>query len=162
MICSDINQKVARLLTILNPSQSVLNIMSYRLPSARNTGTSPTSRSASSDDEEDDRISHWASSLGPARQTRSLFDDTLLPTPEEALANDAKIHSFNLREVGDRLGLDLYGRMKLVNWIRETVSLLRRTRLTMVDRCDGVDRSQMHTMSRLYIGRQVYWPATSG
>lgn len=94
--------------------------MSFRTPEK----TSHVSCSGSSlTDDDDDRISDWASSLGPARQTKSLFDDTLLPTPEEALAYDETVHAFRLRDVGTRLGLDLYGRMKLVNWIRKSVSI---------------------------------------
>ncbi len=85
--------------------------------------TAPSMVQSSSDEEEDDGISDWASSLGQARQTRSLFDDTILPNPEEALAYDAEVHLFRLKEVGDRLGLDLFGRMRFVNWIRRTVSV---------------------------------------
>ena len=99
--------------------------MSYRLPATRlSTSTCISGSGSSSNGDENDRISDWASSLGPARRTKSLFDETILPTPEEALSHDEKEHSFRLREVGDIFGLDLYGRMKLVNWIRKTVSRL--------------------------------------
>ncbi|WVQ66117.1 uncharacterized protein L199_004295 [Kwoniella botswanensis] len=76
------------------------------------------SSSSSISDEEDDRLSDWASSLGEARQTKSLFDETVLPTPEAALEHDANIWDFRLNETCQRLGLDMFGRIRLINLIR--------------------------------------------
>lgn len=55
------------------------------------------------------------------RPTKSLFDQTVLETPEEAVAYDAKTHGWNIKDGAKKLGLDVYGRMKLVNWIRREV-----------------------------------------
>lgn len=63
----------------------------------------------------DDGCSDWASDFGAALQTKSLFDDTLLDSPEAALKYDQETHGFNLR---DRK-LDMYGRLRLINCIRK-------------------------------------------
>jgi len=52
-----------------------------------------------------------------------LFDAELLDTPEEALDYDEKTYGFNVNKVGDRLGLDDYARIRLINFIRREVSL---------------------------------------
>ncbi|WVW86981.1 hypothetical protein I302_109037 [Kwoniella bestiolae CBS 10118] len=90
--------------------------MSYQvnLPSS----AASISSSSSISDEEDDRLSDWASSLGEARQTKSLFDETVLPSPEAALEHDANIWDFRLQETCQKLGLDMFGRIRLINLIR--------------------------------------------
>ena len=94
--------------------------MSYRIPVA--TLAAISDGDASSDGEEDDN--EWVSSVGPGRQTKSLFDETIFPSPEETLKYDEDKYGFALRDVGARLGLDVYGRMRLVNWIRKIVGQL--------------------------------------
>ena len=97
--------------------------MSYRLPPSALAGISATATPSnpSSGSETDDHLSDWASSLGAALRTKSLFDDLFFPTPEAALRHDEAKYGFGFKEVSERLGLDLYGRMKLVNWIRKEV-----------------------------------------
>lgn len=63
----------------------------------------------------DDGCSDWASDFGEALQTKSLFDDELLPSPEAALKYDQDKHGFNLK---DRQ-LDMYGKLRLINCIRK-------------------------------------------
>lgn len=94
--------------------------MAYRIPSSSLQNVPDDD--ASSSGAESDRLSDWASSLGEAMQTKSLFSDRLLPSPNEALAYDTKEHGFNVKEECQRKGLDLYGRMRLINWIRREVS----------------------------------------
>ncbi|KAL7425061.1 hypothetical protein Q5752_000749 [Cryptotrichosporon argae] len=68
-------------------------------------------------DSEDDRVSDWASSLGDARRTTSLFDTTVHASPEAALAYDRATHGFDLRAQAG--GSGVYGWVRLVNWIRK-------------------------------------------
>jgi protein arginine N-methyltransferase 3 len=75
----------------------------------------PPSDGSASDS--DDGASDWASSLGDARHTRALFGETVYPSPEAALAA-AKEEGFDLMATATKLGLDLYGRMRLINLIR--------------------------------------------
>jgi protein arginine N-methyltransferase 3 len=91
--------------------------MSYRVPVAR----APSSAGTSSESDSDERCSDWESSLGDARQTQSLFDSTVLPTPEAALEHDRSVHQFDLSRFVEDKGLDVYGRMRLINHIRKTV-----------------------------------------
>lgn len=78
----------------------------------------PTDGGSESGSDNDDRCSDWASSIGEAWQTRSLFDDTIYPNSEKAIAGDKVKHNFDLNAVVAQLQLDLYGRMRLINWIR--------------------------------------------
>lgn len=82
---------------------------------------STASSSETGSDRED--FSDWASSLHGARRTQSLFDaDTVLDTPEECLEHDERVHGYNVQKEGDKLGLDDYGRIRLINYIRREVS----------------------------------------
>ncbi|KAL0249985.1 hypothetical protein I308_103288 [Cryptococcus tetragattii IND107] len=90
--------------------------MSYKVTSA--APPSISSSSSVSSDDSDDRCSDWASSFGDARQTKSLFDDTILPTQELAVQYDRDNWDFDLKEVCEKLGLDLLGRIRLINLIR--------------------------------------------
>jgi protein arginine N-methyltransferase 3 len=60
----------------------------------------------------------WSDWIEEAQPVRSLWDDTLLPTATEAVQHDARIHGFDIVEHSARLGLDYYGYMRLVNYIR--------------------------------------------
>ncbi|KAI0671181.1 S-adenosyl-L-methionine-dependent methyltransferase [Trametes maxima] len=53
------------------------------------------------------------------RPCRSLFEDKTLESVQEALAYDQNTHNFNLKDVTSRLTLDLYQRIRLINWIRK-------------------------------------------
>ncbi|WRT69645.1 uncharacterized protein IL334_006634 [Kwoniella shivajii] len=93
--------------------------MSYKVNIPVVPPRSASSASSTSDvDEEDDNFSDWASSLGEARQTKSLFDETVLPTPEAVIQHDANIWDFNLQSTCEKLGLDMFGRIRLINLIR--------------------------------------------
>lgn len=100
---------------------------SYRIASSSNLAMPTSSRStASSSETGSDRedFSDWASSLHGARRTQSLFDaDTVLDTPEECLEYDERVHGYNVQKEGERMGLDDYGRIRLINYIRREVSL---------------------------------------
>ena len=91
--------------------------MSYRVP----FNAEPQDDSGSSSGEED-RLSDWASSLGEALQTKSLFSDRTFPNPTAAIEFDTKEHGFSIKDESTKKGLDLYGRMRLINWIRREVS----------------------------------------
>lgn len=62
----------------------------------------------------DDGCSDWASDIG--EPTQGLFSGQA-ESAKEALAND-KEAGYDLVAEGERLGLDTYGRMRLVNLIR--------------------------------------------
>jgi len=93
-----------------------LHKMSYRVP----FNAEPQDDSGSSSGEED-RLSDWASSLGEALQTKSLFSDRTFPNPTAAIEFDTKEHGFSIKDESTKKGLDLYGRMRLINWIRKEV-----------------------------------------
>ena len=68
----------------------------------------------------DDSASAWVSDFGAA-PTKSLFGAETLDSAQAAVAHDAQ-KGYDLAKEGSRLGLDLYGRMRLVNLIRRDVS----------------------------------------
>jgi protein arginine N-methyltransferase 3 len=76
-----------------------------------------------SDGLEDETISEWDSDLGEALRTKSLFDETTSPSPEDSLQYDRKQHGYDLKASVERLELDMYGVIRLVNWIRREVSV---------------------------------------
>jgi len=80
----------------------------------------PSDRSAS-DDDSDDRCSDWASDFGSALQTKSLFDDSIFPTPEAAIRYDIEQYQYDIEKEQKRLNCDVYERMRLVNMIRKEV-----------------------------------------
>jgi len=88
------------------------------MPAASNDSRSTASSETGSDPED---FSDWASSLHGARRTKSLFDDDVLDTPEECLERDERVHGYNVQKEGDRLGLDDYARIRLINYIRREV-----------------------------------------
>lgn len=102
------------------PPISLYN-MSYRIPNIPDKAYA--SDSGSETDDSDDNCSDWASNFGEALRTKSLFDEEVFPTPEEAIAHDKAKHGVDVKEVKDKLGLDVYGLMRLVNLIRGQVSV---------------------------------------
>ncbi|WVQ79242.1 hypothetical protein IAT38_001338 [Cryptococcus sp. DSM 104549] len=92
--------------------------MSYKVSAAAAPPSPHSSSSSLSSDDADDRCSDWASSLGEARQTKSLFDDSVLPTVELALKHDKEKYDFDLKEACEKLGLDIIGRIRLINLVR--------------------------------------------
>ncbi|KAI0354833.1 S-adenosyl-L-methionine-dependent methyltransferase [Trametes cingulata] len=74
---------------------------------------------SSSEDEDDDQTwDDWVSDSITKRPCKSLFEDKTFDSVQEALAYDETTHGFSLKEVSSRLALDLYQRIRLVNWIR--------------------------------------------
>ncbi|WWD20249.1 hypothetical protein CI109_104725 [Kwoniella shandongensis] len=100
--------------------------MSYKItvpsasapPPANDDGRLSSCASSDSEVEDDDNYSDWASTFGDALRTKSLFDETVLDTPELALKYDAEMHGFELGKESERLGLDMFGRIRLINLIR--------------------------------------------
>ncbi|KAJ7776814.1 S-adenosyl-L-methionine-dependent methyltransferase [Mycena maculata] len=54
------------------------------------------------------------------RPCRSLFEEKVLPSVEEALAYDKGTHAFDLDAFCAQLALDTHGRLRLINFIRKT------------------------------------------
>jgi len=50
-----------------------------------------------------------------------LFSDRTFPNPTAAIEFDTKEHGFSIKDESTKKGLDLYGRMRLINWIRKEV-----------------------------------------
>ncbi|CAN0484394.1 unnamed protein product [Ectocarpus sp. 12 AP-2014] len=67
----------------------------------------------------EDEWSDWEDEDIPAR---SLFEDKLLPSAKEALKYDSDTYNFDLFVLRTKLGLDFYGCVKLVNYVRAEVS----------------------------------------
>ncbi|TPX66999.1 hypothetical protein SpCBS45565_g04114 [Spizellomyces sp. 'palustris'] len=57
--------------------------------------------------------------------TMCLFDECVFPSAFDAYEHMKNDHHFDLREVRDELGLDFYGSIKLINYIRKQTSLCR-------------------------------------
>ncbi|TRM62093.1 S-adenosyl-L-methionine-dependent methyltransferase [Schizophyllum amplum] len=76
-----------------------------------------TSGSESGDD--DQTFDDWVDDDASV-PCRSLFDDTVSASAEESLKYDEKTHGFDLQAIATRLSLDSYGRIRLINYIRET------------------------------------------
>eukprot|EP00752_Nemacystus_decipiens_P010411 g9278.t1 len=67
----------------------------------------------------EDEWSDWEDEDIPAR---SLIEDKTLPSAKEALKHDVDAHGFDLLAIRTKLGLDFYGCVKLVNYIRTEVA----------------------------------------
>lgn len=94
-----------------------------------------SSSSSSSSQGEPETWDDWTEEATPAR---SLFDDSVFPTPELALAHDKQVHGVDLVLLAATLGeqslteakgpanelrpTDFFERIRLINWIRATVS----------------------------------------
>ncbi|KAJ7618910.1 protein arginine N-methyltransferase [Mycena polygramma] len=76
--------------------------------------------SSTEDNDEEETWDDWVSDSMEQRPCRSLFEDKMLPSVEEALAYDKKTHGFDLDGLCGRLSLDTYGRIRLINFIRKT------------------------------------------
>ncbi|THG99108.1 hypothetical protein EW026_g3198 [Hermanssonia centrifuga] len=77
------------------------------------------SSSSSEEDEQDLAWDDWVSDSMTKLATKSLFDDTILPSVAEEVEYDKKTHAFDLEQTCVRLGLDMYKRIRLINWIRK-------------------------------------------
>ncbi|KAI0754475.1 S-adenosyl-L-methionine-dependent methyltransferase [Daedaleopsis nitida] len=75
--------------------------------------------SSSDEDDEDITWDDWVSDSLTKRPCKSLFEDRTFDTVQEAMLNDDATHNFNLKAISARLGLDLYKRIRLINWIRK-------------------------------------------
>jgi protein arginine N-methyltransferase 3 len=120
--------------------------MSYQIPSS---SLNVIDDDGSSSGGEEDRLSDWASSLGAALQTKSLFSDRQFPNPEAALAYDTEEHNFDIKAESISKGLDLYGRMRLINWIRSEVRLLQR----LDQECNGAQANGIRAPVRTRLKR---------
>ncbi|KAJ4482476.1 S-adenosyl-L-methionine-dependent methyltransferase [Lentinula aciculospora] len=78
--------------------------------------------SSDEDDEDDGNWDDWISdSAAQNANCRSLFDDKV-GSVQDILAYDKAIHNFDLDETCARLSLDVHGRIRLINFIRQTKS----------------------------------------
>ncbi|KIK65562.1 hypothetical protein GYMLUDRAFT_70665 [Collybiopsis luxurians FD-317 M1] len=75
---------------------------------------------SSSSDDDDQTWDDWVSDSASHKFCRSLFDDKILPSVEAILAYDKAAHNFDLSEACARLALDVHGRIRLINFIRQT------------------------------------------
>ncbi|KAJ7874239.1 protein arginine N-methyltransferase [Mycena olivaceomarginata] len=75
---------------------------------------------SSEEDDEEETWDDWVSDSMQQRSCRSLFEDKVLPSVEEALAYDKETHGFDLDAHCARLSLDTYQRIRLINFIRKT------------------------------------------
>ncbi|KAK4050337.1 hypothetical protein OIO90_005130 [Microbotryomycetes sp. JL221] len=66
----------------------------------------------------DDQDESWDDWQEEPVQARSLFDDNLFNTPEQAIEHDKLVHGFDLILIA--LSLDFFERIRLINWIRTT------------------------------------------
>ncbi|KAI0329044.1 S-adenosyl-L-methionine-dependent methyltransferase [Cubamyces sp. BRFM 1775] len=71
------------------------------------------------DEDEDQTWDDWVSDSLEKRPCKSLFEDKTFDSVQEALAYDETTHGFSLKDISSRLSLDLYRRIRLINWIRK-------------------------------------------
>lgn len=100
-------------------------------------------RSVSSGSESDDDDQTWDDWHEDPVQARSLFDDSSFASVQGALQHDKEVHGFDLPLIASTLGrcnivhclglcshstrfADFFERIRLINWIRSTVSLINR------------------------------------
>ena len=120
--------------------------MSIRLPPPASVpddrSESGTASSSDSEEDNDQTWDDWVSDSNAQLETKSLFDEQVLPSVERALAYDRETHKFDLEEfcksictfcVAAQLdtltnwqsdvgsALDFHGRIRLVNYIRRNV-----------------------------------------
>jgi type I protein arginine methyltransferase len=84
--------------------------MSIRLPPTdelSNIDDSVTESSESDESDDDQNWDDWASDSLSKTPCRSLFDENVLPSAEEAMKHDKEAHGYDLSEVCSRLGLYL-------------------------------------------------------
>ncbi|KAJ7712993.1 protein arginine N-methyltransferase [Mycena metata] len=98
--------------------------MSVRLPPRstipeEDSGSEEGSLSSSEDDEEE-TWDDWVSDSMEQRPCKSLFEDKVLPSVQEALAYDKASHGFDLDALCSELSLDTHKRIRLINFIRKT------------------------------------------
>ncbi|KAF9568765.1 arginine N-methyltransferase 3 [Agrocybe pediades] len=78
-----------------------------------------TSASSDTEDDNDQTWDNWASDSNQQQETKSLFDEKVLPSVESALAYDKETHDFSLDDFCKKLSLDFHGRVRLINYIRK-------------------------------------------
>jgi hypothetical protein len=115
--------------------------MSLHIPLSASSAQPPSSSGSDTDSDSDQEWDDWVSDSADAQRCQSLFEpDKSFPTVEETLKFEKDVKGFDLEtfcaalgklnfnpsyiESSCKLGLDVYGRMRLVNFIRRTVSLL--------------------------------------
>ena len=89
--------------------------MTHREPASEEVESTASSSTGS-----DGGFSDWDEGLGPAAQTKSLFDNTILPSPLQAIAHDVQKHDVDLISLSSRL--DSYQMIRLINLVRRDVS----------------------------------------
>ncbi|KAF7365651.1 Protein arginine N-methyltransferase 3 [Mycena venus] len=98
--------------------------MSIRLPPHStpedDSGSEEGTASTEEDNDEEETWDDWVSDSMDKRPCRSLFEDKVLPSVDEALAYDKASHGFDLDVLSVRLSLDTYRRIRLINFIRKT------------------------------------------
>eukprot|EP00798_Chlamydomonas_sp_ICE-L_P012753 gene12753-16003_t len=93
--------KLAALFASNSPNKYLLQTINATM------SVEPRPDPVSDDDEDDDdelaptqedEWDDWEGSQGDEEPTKSLFGPEVLPTPEEAIAHDAKVHGFDIRQ----------------------------------------------------------------
>ncbi|CAA7261550.1 unnamed protein product [Cyclocybe aegerita] len=93
--------------------------MSVRLPAPpKFTGPIGDPESDPETSDNDQAWDDWVSDSNGRQECKSLFDDMVLPSVEDALEYDKKTHNFRLDEICTKLSLDFHGRVRLINYIR--------------------------------------------
>ncbi|KAF8993501.1 protein arginine N-methyltransferase [Cyathus striatus] len=97
--------------------------MSVRLPAperiAQPDSDIESDSASSSSDDDDQNWDDWVSDSLTKQECRSLFEDKIFPSVQEALGHDKAVHGFDLDVVCSNLSLDFHGRVRLVNYIRK-------------------------------------------
>lgn len=77
--------------------------MSLRLPpptaASDPISDSESNSSSETDDENEETWDDWVSDSNTQQKCKSLFDEKVFPSPNEALAYDKKAHQFDLDDV---------------------------------------------------------------
>ncbi|CAE6434378.1 unnamed protein product [Rhizoctonia solani] len=76
--------------------------------------------SSSDGTQEEETFSDWVDE--DDAPTKSLFDETILPSALKAVAHDKEAHGVDIVELGNNLKLDFLKRVRLINYIRKSQS----------------------------------------
>ncbi|RUS31587.1 hypothetical protein BC938DRAFT_477501 [Jimgerdemannia flammicorona] len=97
-------------------------VINYLEP-GKNWENFESERYESDEDRRDDSWADWDEA--EAEPTMCLFDNTVLPSPKEALDHMRDMHGFDLTKIKGEKGLDFYKTVTLINYIRHQTSLYK-------------------------------------
>ena len=114
-ICTEDKYKQAVIL------DSISEVMATAVTTATTTATDDDGDDSDYDDDD------WDGFCEPEpAPTKCLFSEEIFPTAAECLSHAVQAHGVDLADIAGTLRLDIYGRVKLVNYVRGRVAAAAR------------------------------------